>query len=173
MSKNLAEIFKYIMHGMYVIGVASGDQKNAFTAAWVMQASFDPPLLVFSINPKNKSFLILKQGGICSINVLDCEQMELADHFGHHSDLDKMAVSQWQTAKTGAPILSEGLAYFDCEVSHYADAGDHQLVICRVVDAAILDNQGTPMSYNMTADMDKSSELFPNGTFARQEKSQQ
>ncbi len=161
MSENLTEIFKYIMHGVYIIGVASGDQKNAFTAAWVMQASFDPPLLVFSINPKNRSFNILKQGGICSINVLDCEQMELAEHFGHSCDTDKMTICKWQKAKTGAPILMDSLAYFDCEVSHYADAGDHQLVICRVVDAAILDGQGSPMCYNMTGDMDKSSEIFP------------
>jgi len=161
MSENLADIFKYIMHGVYIIGVKSGDQKNAFTAAWVMQASFDPPLLVFSINPKNRSFHILKEGGICSVNVLNNKQMELADHFGRHSDSDKVAICKWQTAKTGAPVLSDGLAYFDCEVSHYADAGDHQLVICRVVDAAVLDDQGTPMSYNMTGDMDGSSGIFP------------
>ncbi len=161
MSENLVGVFKFIMHGVYIIGVKSGDQENAFTAAWVMQASFDPPLLVFSINPKNRSFQILKEGGICSINVLSCEQMQLADHFGHHVDSDKMSVCKWQTAKTGAPVLVESLAYFDCEVSHYADAGDHQLVICRVVDAAVLNQQGTPMGYNMTGDMDGSSGIFP------------
>ena len=160
MSENLAKIFKQIMHGVYVIGITDGDQQNAFTAAWVMQASFDPPLLVFSINPENRSFQLLKEGGICSINVLDCEQMELADHFGRHSDTDKMSACLWQKAKTGAPVMTESLAYFDCEVSHYADAGDHKLAVCRVVDAAIL-NDGCPMSYDMTDDMDGSSDIFP------------
>jgi flavin reductase (DIM6/NTAB) family NADH-FMN oxidoreductase RutF len=160
MSENLAKIFIQIMHGVNVIGITDGDQQNAFTAAWVMQASFNPPLLVFSINPENRSFQLLKEGGICSINVLDCEQMELADHFGRHSDTDKMSACLWQKAKTGAPVMTESLAYFDCEVSHYADAGDHKLAVCRVVDAAIM-NDGCPMSYDMTDDMDGSSDIFP------------
>ena len=160
MSKDLAKLFKKIMHGVYIIGVKSGEQENAFTAAWVMQASFDPPLLVFSINPESLSFKLLKESGICSINVLNDRQMPLADHFGHHIEEDKMSICRWQKGKTGAPILIDSLAYFDCEVSHYADAGDHQLAICRVLDAAML-NDGNPMSYNNTGDMDGSSEIFP------------
>ncbi|MDD5631634.1 MAG: flavin reductase family protein, partial [Methylococcales bacterium] len=61
--------------------------------------------------------------------------------------------------KTGAPILSESLAYFDCRVSHYTDAGDHKIAICEVIAAASL-NKGHPLLYNQTGDMDGSSELY-------------
>ena len=70
-----------------------------------------------------------------------------------------MAGFQWQKGTTGAPILSESLAYFDCQVSHYADAGDHKIVVCKVIAAARL-NEGRPLLYNQTGDMDGSSKLY-------------
>jgi flavin reductase (DIM6/NTAB) family NADH-FMN oxidoreductase RutF len=66
---------------------------------------------------------------------------------------------QWQKGITGAPVLSASLAYFDCQVSHYTDAGDHKLAICKVVSAAKL-NDGRPLLYNQTGAMDGSSELY-------------
>lgn len=160
MKDSIAELCKLITHGVYIVGVSDGKKENAFTAAWVMQASFDPVLLVFSINPEHYSYQLLRDGGICSINVLSREQMPIADHFGQPGIKDKMAGFQWRKAVTGAPILADSLVYFDCEVSHYSYAGDHELAICRVVSAAAL-NQGSPMSYSDTGDMDSSSEIYP------------
>jgi flavin reductase (DIM6/NTAB) family NADH-FMN oxidoreductase RutF len=90
--------------------------------------------------------------------VLGQEQYAIAEHFGH-SDKDKMIDFQWQSDKTGAPILSESLAYFDCEVSHYSDAGDHKIAICKVISAARL-KEGCPLLYSQTGGMDGSRELY-------------
>ncbi len=159
MNDNIEAVFKRITQGVYVISVENGEQKNAFTAAWVMQISFNPLLLCFSINPEHHSYKILQEGRICCISVLNNEQYIEDAHFGQSSDKDKMDGFKWQKTKTGSPALSDSLAYFDCEVKHYSDAGDHQLVICNVVDAAIL-NEGEPMLYRDTHDMDNSSELY-------------
>ena len=51
MIENLDTLFKQISLGVYVIGVSDGERQNAFTAACVMQVSFNPPLLAISINP--------------------------------------------------------------------------------------------------------------------------
>ena len=158
MNDGMGALFKYIMQGVYVIGVKDDEHQNAFTAAWVMQGSFAPLMIVFSINPEHYSYKILRSGGVCSINVLGREQYKLAEHFGKPG-MDKMSVWPWRLAKTGAPVLVDALAYFDCEVSHYADAGDHQLVVCNVVDAGFL-NKGIPLLYSDTGDMDGSSELY-------------
>lgn len=153
------KLFKQISHGIYVIGVSDGIHQNAFTAAWVMQVSFDPLLLALSINPQHYSYKLLQVGGICTVNVLGQDQQAIAEHFGRSGVKDKMAGFQWLTGGTGAPILSESLAYFDCKVSHYTDAGDHKIAICSVIDAAML-NQGKPLLYVQTGDMDGSSELY-------------
>ena len=158
MIENPEALFKHISHGVYVIGVSDGDRQNAFTAAWVMQVSFNPPLLAISINPQNYSYQLLQAGGVCTVNVLSRDQYALAEHFGR-SAKDKMAGFHWQAGATGAPVLSESLAYFDCQVSHYADAGDHKIAVCTVIAAAKL-NDGHPLLYNQTGNLDGSSELY-------------
>jgi len=158
MIKNPEQLFKQISHGVYVIGVSDGKRHNAFTAAWVMQVSFKPLLLAISINPKSYSYQILQAGGICSVNVLSHNQTELAEHFGQ-SAADKMTGFQWQSDQTGAPILSESLAYFDCKVSHYSEAGDHVIAVCEVLSAAKL-NKGHPLLYKRTGDLDGSSQFY-------------
>ena len=143
MIENLDELFKQINHGVYVIGVRDGERQNAFTAAWVMQVSFNPPLLALSINPQSYSYQLLQAGGVCAVNVLGRDHYALAEHFGRSAP-DKMTGFQWQQAKTGAPVLSASLAYFDCQVSHYTDAGDHKIAVCKVIAAARL-NDGNPL----------------------------
>lgn len=158
MIENPETLFKQISHGVYVIGVSDGNHQNAFTAAWVMQVSFNPPLLAISINPGHYSYQLLQAGGVCAVNVLGQGQYAVAEHFGRPGK-DKMAGFQWQKDKTGAPILSESLVYFDCQVSHYTDAGDHKIAVCKVIAGARL-NEGRPLLYNQTGDMDGSSELY-------------
>jgi flavin reductase (DIM6/NTAB) family NADH-FMN oxidoreductase RutF len=161
MIKNSHELFQQISHGVYVIGVSDGERQNAFTAAWVMQVSFNPLLLAISINPGHYSYKLLQAGGVCTVNVLRQDQCALAEHFGSAGIKDKMAGFQWQTDKTGVPILSESLAYFDCQLSHFADAGDHKIAICKVIAAARL-NEGRPLLYAQTGDMDGSSVIYKN-----------
>ncbi|MGZ8241613.1 MAG: flavin reductase family protein [Methylobacter sp.] len=164
MIENLDVLFKQVSHGVYVIGVSDGIHQNAFTAAWVMQVSFNPPLLAFSINPEHHSYKLLQAGGICTVNVLGQDQFRIAEHFGCSNIKNKMMGFQWQEDKTGAPILTESLAYFDCQVSHYTDAGDHKIAVCKVVAAGKL-NQGQPLLYNQTGDMDGSSKIYKNNLF--------
>ena len=156
-------LFKNITHGVYVIGVMDSGVRNAFTAAWVMQVSFDPLMLAFSINPKHYSYQLLRSGGVCTVNVLGRNQMKLAEHFGRPLQGDKMAFYQWRRAQSGAPYLEDALAYYDCSVSHYCHAGDHELVVCHITDAVSLNN-GVPMLYCETGEMDKSTELYSDGS---------
>ena len=158
MIENPASLFKQISHGVYVIGVTDGLHQNAFTAAWVMQVSFNPPLLALSINPQSYSYQLLQAGGVCAVNVLGRDHYALAEHFGRSAP-DKMTGFQWQQAKTGAPVLSASLAYFDCQVSHYTDAGDHKIAVCKVIAAARL-NDGNPLLYSETGELDGSSALY-------------
>lgn len=154
------ELLKQINTGVYVIGISNGQQSNAFTAAWVMQVSFNPPLLALSINPQGHSYALLQEGGVCAVTVLGEDQLAVASHFGRNDLSDKMAGFEWRQDLTGAPILGTGLAYFDCQVNHYADAGDHKVAFCQVLAAKKL-RDGRPLLYVQTGDMDGSSRFYP------------
>jgi flavin reductase (DIM6/NTAB) family NADH-FMN oxidoreductase RutF len=159
----ISELFHRLTAGVYVVGVAEGAKRDAFTAAWVMQTSFDPLLLALSINPGNASYPLLHAGGGFTVNVLKAGQLELARRFGTRSgrEEDKLANVPWRPGRTGAPILEAALAYFDCELAGRIRAGDHELVLGRVTDGKILDRQGTPLEYAETGEMDGSSSLYP------------
>ena len=159
----IAALFHRLSYGVYVVGVAAGDRRDGFTAAWVMQASFDPLVLALSINSSNASYELLHAGGGFTVNVLKQGQLELARRFGTRSgrNEDKLAGIRWRPGRTGAPILEQALAYFDCELAGRHRAGDHELVLGRVVDGKILDPGAAPLTYADTGDMDQSADLYP------------
>jgi flavin reductase (DIM6/NTAB) family NADH-FMN oxidoreductase RutF len=159
----ISELFHRLTAGVYVVGVADGERRDAFTAAWVMQVSFEPLLLALSINPSNASYELLHAGGGFTVSVLKQGQLELARRFGTWSgrEHDKLAGVRWRPGRTGAPILDESLAYLDCELTGRMRAGDHEVVLGRVVDGKILDTKATPLTYAQTGDMDGSSALYP------------
>ena len=70
MNRDLAELFRRISLGVYIVGVASPEQQHAFTASWIMPVSFNPLLLALSINPQHRSYAILKESGQFTVSVL-------------------------------------------------------------------------------------------------------
>jgi flavin reductase (DIM6/NTAB) family NADH-FMN oxidoreductase RutF len=161
MSASIAALFQRLTQGVYVVGVAHGDARNAFTAAWVMQVSFDPLLLALSINPQHSSYELLKQGRAFSVNVLKNGQLELAAHYAQPARADKLALTEWTTGRTGAPLLRESLAWFECRLVSEHPAGDHVLALGKVIDGKLLDSEAEPMAYRETGAMDGASALFP------------
>lgn len=161
MGDTIAELFQRLTKGVYVVGVAHGEVRNAFTAAWVMQVSFDPLLLAVSIHPHHLSYGLLKQSRAFSVNVLKKDQLELAAHFGRPADAEKLASVEWTTGRTGAPLLPEALAWFECQMVDEHSAGDHVLVLGNVVAGKLLDVEAEPMTYRDTGVMDGASALFP------------
>jgi flavin reductase (DIM6/NTAB) family NADH-FMN oxidoreductase RutF len=155
--------FRRLTLGVYVVGVAGDGRADAFTAAWVMQASFDPLLLALSINREHASYPLLHAGGGFVVNLLKREQLDLARAFGTLSgrDRDKLAPVRWRPGRGGAPILEEALGYFDCRLEGSMPAGDHDLVLGRVLEARLLDPNAVPLTYADTGDMDGSSALYP------------
>jgi flavin reductase (DIM6/NTAB) family NADH-FMN oxidoreductase RutF len=155
--------FRRLTQGVYVVGVAGDGRADAFTAAWVMQASFDPLLLALSINREHASYPLLHAGRGFVVNVLKRGQLELARSFGTQSgrDRDKLAGVRWRPGRGGAPILEEALAYFDCRLDRSIPAGDHDLALGRVLEARLLDPEAVPLTYAETGDMDGSSALYP------------
>jgi flavin reductase (DIM6/NTAB) family NADH-FMN oxidoreductase RutF len=158
---SIAALFKRLTQGVYVVGVAHGEERNAFTAAWIMQVSFDPLLLALSINPQHSSYRLLKEGRAFSVNVLKKGQLDLAEHYGRPARADKFAGTEWTTDRLGLALLPEALAWFECRVLSEYPAGDHVLVLGKVIGGKLLDSEAAPMSYGQTGDMDGASALFP------------
>jgi flavin reductase (DIM6/NTAB) family NADH-FMN oxidoreductase RutF len=72
-----------------------------------------------------------------------------------------MTATDWTTGRTGIPLLRGAIAWFECELESETPAGDHVLVLARVIDGQLLDRNSEPMLYRETGALDKSAALFP------------
>ncbi len=136
------EAFRKIFNGVFVITTKKGEKVNGMTAAWVSRASFKPPLLSVSIGKTRYSHDLIKDSGVFAVNVLSDKQIAVGKHFGFKSGrkTDKFKDIEYETRKTGSPILPDTAGYFDCKVVKTCDAGDHTIFIGEVVDAEVYEN---------------------------------
>lgn len=134
-----------IPHGVYIVGVKQAGQLNAFTATWLTQVSFTPPLVAMGVRKDSHSLTMIRQGGVFSVNLLGKQQKSVAEHFVKPAAVlgEKLKTVRYRLGKTGAPILDDAIAYIECELREVANEhGDHALVIGEVIEAGV--NQDEP-----------------------------
>jgi len=161
MSQAMAALFQRITTGVYIVGVADSTRHNAFTAAWVMPVSFQPLLLALSINPRHSSYALLQAGKGFTVNVLRRDQIALAAHFGGPNQGNKLDAVSWHLSANGLPLLDDVAAHFECELSAEHPAGDHSLIVGRVINGCLLQPEAKLLGYQHTGDLDGASKIFP------------
>jgi flavin reductase (DIM6/NTAB) family NADH-FMN oxidoreductase RutF len=163
MATDIAALFGRLTLGVYLVGVADGARRDVFTASAVMQASYRPLLLSVAINPTHASYPLLQAGRSFAVSVLAAGHMGLAGRFGTEAQPaeEKMKGAAWRAGRRGAPILAAAIAFFDCELDGEMPAGDHRIVLGRVVDGAVLQPTSVALAYADTGNLDHSAALYP------------
>ncbi len=150
MSNNdFSDVLAKIPYGVSVVTMGRGGAKveNGLTVSWLSQVSFDPPMLMVAVDKLHYSLDLLRSTKNFCVNLLGEDQAALAGRFAKQATTGdaKLADVAQRPADSGAAILTDAVAYFDCEVTSMVEAGDHMLVIGRVDAAAIL-NDRAPMT---------------------------
>jgi flavin reductase (DIM6/NTAB) family NADH-FMN oxidoreductase RutF len=113
---------------------------NSFTSV-----SLDPPLLLVCIAKDARCGPALAQASHFAVNVLQTGQQPASIRFSTR-DQDRFGTTPWSTGETGAPLLMDSLAVFECERHAVHDAGDHYMLIGHVVRASF-DSKVDPLLY--------------------------
>lgn len=66
-----------------------------------------------------------------------------------------------QVTNRPSGLRAAGLAWFECQVVSEHPAGDHVVVLGRVIDGKLIDSEAEPMLYRETGAMDGASSLYP------------
>ena len=95
---------------------------------------------MFAVERLHFSVEFLKSTKNFTVNVLRAGQEKLARSFARQSMTGESKLDGIETreSSSGSEILTQALAYFDCELAAVHEAGDHLIVVGRVVDAAVL-----------------------------------
>ncbi len=121
------------------------------TATAFMSVSLDPPLAMVSVRNGSRLDELLERQPLWAVSVLSESQRTTAGRFamkGRISDrllFADMAVTRG--AESGAPLVSGALATVECRTEQRVPAGDHTLVIGRVLAAATPSTEGGPLTY--------------------------
>ncbi|MBI5545868.1 MAG: flavin reductase [Deltaproteobacteria bacterium] len=107
--------------------------------SWLSQVSFEPPMIMFSVDKKHYSEELLRSTRTFVVNVLAENQVKLAGHFAKQAMAgeDKLASVATREADSGARILTDALAWLDCEVVALHPTGDHFMVVGKVIAAGV------------------------------------
>lgn len=134
--------------GVTVITATDADGPAGFTCQSFTALSLDPPLVLFCPAKTSGTWRRIECAGRFCANVLTDGQRDLARQFASQVP-DKFEGVTWSPLPPagtpllqGPPLLAGALAWVDASVETVHDAGDHYVVIGRVLDLgtdAVLD----------------------------------
>lgn len=124
----------------------------AMTATAFMSVSLDPPLVMVSVRNGSRMDELLERRPLWSASLLTQGQRQVAGRFAMKGRLSDRLLFQElphdRGAASGAPLLHEALAVLECRTEQRVAAGDHTLVIARVLTSAVRHGEDTgPLTY--------------------------
>lgn len=125
-----------------------GGAPHGLTVSAFASVSPEPPLILVGIDHRASAHTILERdGAVFAVNILAYDQTELSNRFAWVKDEDRFAGTDWGTAVTGAPVLSEALAWLDCTVYARYVAGTHTIYIGEVQASDVPRDGDLPLVY--------------------------
>ena len=135
--------------GVTIVTALEDGEPVGFTCQSFVSLSIDPPFVALASAKTSTSWPRIARAGTFCVNVLGDHQRDVCQGFAV-SGGDKFAGVRWRKAGTGgAPIIEGSLAWVDCRVELIHDAGDHELVIGRVLDLGL--GEGSPLVFYKSA----------------------
>lgn len=124
---------------------AETDEPVGFTANSFTSVSLEPPLLLVCLAHTAASYRAFSEATSFAVNVLAAEQQATAMLFAT-SGADKFGATAWHFGQMGAPLIEGCLARFDCAMHQRVTAGDHDILMGRVIGFS--HHQGQALLYH-------------------------
>ncbi|HEX9597463.1 MAG TPA: flavin reductase family protein [Anaerolineales bacterium] len=131
---NLRAALRFWTTGITIVAASHADVMHGMTVNSFTSLSLVPPLVSISLEKVTRTYQLVVSSGVFAATILSEDQRSLSDRF---AGLDSEQSNRFEgletfTLGTGSPILSQGLAFFDCRVLSLHDAGTHTVFISEV-----------------------------------------
>lgn len=136
--------------GVAIVTGRYGDAFHGMTANSFNSLTLDPPTILVALRHHTRTQQLVRKGQVFAVSILDIHQLGLAKRFAGQSELDKPrfeGVETFQMA-TGAPLITNAMAYLDCKVVKDFDVGDTTVFIGEVLASRVETGDGKePLLY--------------------------
>lgn len=141
----LAQALGRIPSGLFLVTTLDAGRPVGFVGSFVQQVGFEPPTLCVAVGKARGPLAALRASRAFGISILDGASSGVMGRFFRKLEppatpFDGLKLT---TARTGSPLLSEALAWLDCEFAGEHELADHVAVFGRVVDGSLL-REGDP-----------------------------
>jgi len=148
----MAEGFKNALacwcSGVSVVTTSDAEGRMyGLTVSSFSSVSLDPPLVLVCIDNRNRFPAMVAESGRFTVSVLQTGQEAASNHFASSgreptTQITEVAMEQ---AANGQPVVAGSMAWISCELHESVLAGDHTIVIGRVVETFA--SEGDPLLY--------------------------
>lgn len=118
--------------GVVVVAAQDGTGPVGMAANSFTSVSLDPPLVLFCAANSSTTWPRIRGVGGFSISVLAADQEDVCRGFSRRG-IDRFADVTWLPGPAGHPVISGALAWLDCRLDALHPAGDHEIVVARVL----------------------------------------
>lgn len=140
------QVLGHFPTGVTVITAATADGPVGLAVGSFFSVSLDPPLVAFCAAKSSTSYPKIAGAGRFVVNVLAEDQEDVSRVFAA-SGTDKFAgLGHKPSPVTGSPVLSGVLAWIDCDAEAVHEAGDHWIVVGRVLELEV-GHEGKPLIF--------------------------
>jgi flavin reductase (DIM6/NTAB) family NADH-FMN oxidoreductase RutF len=119
--------------GICVITADDNGTPFGMTANSFASVSLDPALVLWSIQKDSECAPIFENVSRYGINILNSDQQATSNQYAKKGDHDLIAGS-YRQGTSGAIVLKDAMTSFECEVEQRIDAGDHIILLSKVLD---------------------------------------
>ena len=134
-----------IVGALTIVTTQQGDLSSAMLASWVSQATFNPPGLTVAVAKERAIESLLHKDGKFVLNILEQgKQLPLMKQFlkPFAPGEDRFVGVNIETATNGCPILTDSLAYLECNVHSRMECGDHWLIYATIDTGKVFNPTG-------------------------------
>ena len=134
-----------IPSGVFVLATTHKGNRTAMLASFIQQVGFDPPMIVTAIQHKRPISWMIRESKQFTISILSKDSKKSLRHFwqGVAEEGDPFEGLDTSLYDTNIPILDDAVGFLECKLSGTTKAGDHWLIIGKVVNGGRL-KEGEP-----------------------------
>lgn len=123
-----------MIHGIQVVGAAHDGVARCYTSHWVMQVSFEEPIVMASVSPKHDTHPLIVASGVFSVSMLAADQVAEGQYFSYPGRKFHYMADEFVEDWDGLPIVPNAIAHLRCEVEQRLTVvADHEIFLARVV----------------------------------------
>ena len=126
--------------GVTIMTTSAAGRMHGMTVSAFASQSLDPLLILVSVERSTVMHQLVMDSGAFAVNILDEHGEGTARFFADNARLDgpEFKEGTYHLGVTGSPILKEATGYLEATVDRTLDAGDHTIVVGRVVAVKIV-----------------------------------